>query len=118
MTHEMVTRARGNARKAAALNVEFRLGEIEHLPIALWPSKSKGEEHVFSGCAVTTPEGKLMLIYTSIAFALWHISAVTLTTEYRPTPSRVPIFLMNAAVIGIVLGNVALDVGINHCCQL
>src|SRR5262245_20696977 len=23
----------------------------EHLPIALWPSKEAGEEHVFSGCA-------------------------------------------------------------------
>ena len=45
-----------------------------------------------------------VLIYTSIAFALWHISAVTLDTEYRPTTSQVPIFLINAAVIGIVWG--------------
>jgi SAM-dependent methyltransferase len=34
MTAEMVTRARGNARKVEATNVEFRLGEIEHLPVA------------------------------------------------------------------------------------
>jgi SAM-dependent methyltransferase len=34
MTPEMITRARDNARKAEAANVEFRLGEIEHLPIA------------------------------------------------------------------------------------
>jgi arsenite methyltransferase len=34
MTPEMVTKARGNARKVAATNVEFRLGEIEHLPVA------------------------------------------------------------------------------------
>ena len=34
MTHEMLTRARENAAKVAAANVEFRLGEIEHLPIA------------------------------------------------------------------------------------
>jgi arsenite methyltransferase len=34
MTHEMVTKARDNARKVAASNVEFRLGEIEHLPVA------------------------------------------------------------------------------------
>jgi beta-fructofuranosidase len=38
----------------------------EHLPIALWPSKECGEEHVFSGCAVVTKQGQLMLIYTSI----------------------------------------------------
>ncbi|MEO8551630.1 MAG: arsenite methyltransferase [Kofleriaceae bacterium] len=34
MTPEMITRARTNARKLAATNVEFRLGEIEHLPVA------------------------------------------------------------------------------------
>ena len=34
MTPEMVTKARGNADKVGATNVEFRLGEIEHLPVA------------------------------------------------------------------------------------
>ena len=34
MTPEMVTRARDNARQVSAANVEFRLGEIEHLPVA------------------------------------------------------------------------------------
>ena len=34
MTPEMVSRARENARKSGATNVEFRLGEIEHLPVA------------------------------------------------------------------------------------
>jgi SAM-dependent methyltransferase len=34
MTHEMLARARANASKLGAANVEFRLGEIEHLPIA------------------------------------------------------------------------------------
>jgi sucrose-6-phosphate hydrolase SacC (GH32 family) len=38
----------------------------EQLPIALWPSRSRGEEHVFSGCAVRPARGKLMLFYTSI----------------------------------------------------
>lgn len=34
MTHEMIKKARDNARKVGAANVEFRLGELEHLPIA------------------------------------------------------------------------------------
>jgi arsenite methyltransferase len=34
MTPHMVERARGNARKVTLPNVEFRLGEIEHLPVA------------------------------------------------------------------------------------
>ena len=34
MTHEMLRKARENATRAEVTNVEFRLGEIEHLPIA------------------------------------------------------------------------------------
>ena len=34
MTADMVAKARANARTLAAANVEFRLGEIEHLPVA------------------------------------------------------------------------------------
>ncbi|MDP6547033.1 MAG: arsenite methyltransferase [Phycisphaerae bacterium] len=34
MTPEMIDRARENARNADTPNVEFRLGEIEHLPLA------------------------------------------------------------------------------------
>jgi len=34
MTHEMLAKARANAARLAAANVEFRLGEIEHLPVA------------------------------------------------------------------------------------
>jgi len=34
MTHEMLAKSRANAERVGATNVEFRLGEIEHLPIA------------------------------------------------------------------------------------
>ncbi len=34
MTHEMLKKARGNAAKLGAANVEFRLGDLEHLPVA------------------------------------------------------------------------------------
>lgn len=34
MTAPMIDQARANARKLGAENVEFRLGEIEHLPVA------------------------------------------------------------------------------------
>lgn len=34
MAAEMVSKARANAEKAGYANVEFRLGEIEHLPVA------------------------------------------------------------------------------------
>lgn len=34
MTPEMIARARANAARLSASNVEFRLGEIEHLPVS------------------------------------------------------------------------------------
>ena len=34
MTPEMVSRARNNATKGNFVNTDFRLGEIEHLPVA------------------------------------------------------------------------------------
>lgn len=34
MTPDMVTKARANAQKLEAKNVDYRIGEIEHLPIA------------------------------------------------------------------------------------
>lgn len=34
MTPEMITKSRANAAKIGRANVEFRLGEIEHLPVA------------------------------------------------------------------------------------
>ena len=34
MTHEMLAKARENAAKIGVSNVEFRLGELEHLPVA------------------------------------------------------------------------------------
>ena len=42
------------------------LATWERQPIALWPSKALGEDHVFSGCATVNPKGELMLFYTSI----------------------------------------------------
>jgi beta-fructofuranosidase len=50
---------RGHARSRDLVN-------WEHLPVALWPSIEKGEEHVFSGGAITGPDGRPRLFYTSI----------------------------------------------------
>ena len=38
----------------------------EHLPIALWPSREKGEEHCASGCTVVNDRGQPMILYTSM----------------------------------------------------
>ncbi|WP_417909659.1 arsenite methyltransferase [Candidatus Electronema sp. PJ] len=72
MTPEMLAKARDNARKGGYANVEFRLGEIEHLPVAdssvdviisncvinLSPDKAQ----VFAeACRVLRPGGRLAI---------------------------------------------------------
>ena len=47
MTHEMLQKARKNAAKIAATNVEFRLGELEHLPVA-----DNSADVVISNCVI------------------------------------------------------------------
>ena len=47
MTAEMIARARGNAKKSGFTNVEFRLGEIEHLPVV-----SDSIDVVISNCVL------------------------------------------------------------------
>lgn len=72
MTPEMLEKARSNARKGKYTNVEFRLGEIENLPVAdcsadviisncvinLAPNKKRVFEEAFR---VLAPHGRLMV---------------------------------------------------------
>jgi len=52
MTHDMLAKARKNARKNAFTNVEFRLGEIEALPVA-----DSSVDVIISNCVINlSPE--------------------------------------------------------------
>ncbi|MBN2326418.1 MAG: glycoside hydrolase family 32 protein [Candidatus Omnitrophica bacterium] len=42
------------------------LAHWEHLPIAIAPSKDRGEDHCFSGCCVIADDGAPTILYTSI----------------------------------------------------
>lgn len=53
MTPEMVSKARGNARKAGYENTDFRLGEIEHLPV---PDQSA--DVIISNCVINLSPDK------------------------------------------------------------
>lgn len=53
MTPDMITKARENARKLEASNVEFRLGEIEHLPVA-----DGGVDVIMSNCVINLSPDK------------------------------------------------------------
>jgi len=47
MTHEMLKKARENAAKISVVNVEFRLGELEHLPVA-----DNSADAILSNCVI------------------------------------------------------------------
>jgi ubiquinone/menaquinone biosynthesis C-methylase UbiE len=53
MTPEMIDRARRNAAQLGAINVEFRLGEIEHLPVA-----DAAVDVVISNCVINLAPDK------------------------------------------------------------
>ena len=53
MTPEMVTKARANATRVAATNVEFRLGEIESLPVG-----DRSIDVVVSNCVINLSPDK------------------------------------------------------------
>jgi arsenite methyltransferase len=53
MTPEMVTKARDNARRVSATNVDFRLGEIEHMPV---PDQSV--DVIISNCVINLSPDK------------------------------------------------------------
>lgn len=45
-----------------------------------------------------------LLVWTSVAFAAWHVSTALLPTQYHPPLAQVPIYLLNAGVIGLNWG--------------
>ncbi len=53
MTPQMLARARANAAKSGVRNVEFRLGEIEHLPVA-----DESVDVILSNCVVNLSPDK------------------------------------------------------------
>lgn len=53
MTPDMVSKARANAQKVDATNVDFRLGEIEHLPVA-----DKTVDVILSNCVINLSPDK------------------------------------------------------------
>jgi SAM-dependent methyltransferase len=53
MTHEMLAKARANAARIGAASVEFRLGELEHLPVA-----DSSADAVISNCVINLVPNK------------------------------------------------------------
>jgi SAM-dependent methyltransferase len=103
MTPDMVTLARANARKVNATNVEFRLGEIEHLPVA-----DGSVDVILSNCVINlSPEKQAVF---DEAFRILRVGgrlAISDVVAIAPIPEA----LQNeaAAVCGCIGGAAPLD---------
>ncbi len=51
------------------------------------------------------------LVATSVAFTIWHLSAVVLPTGYDLPPAQLPIYLVNATLLGLIWGMLRLGSG-------
>ena len=98
MTPDMVSKARKNAEKVKAKNVEFRLGEIEHLPVA-----DNSADIIISNCVINLSPDKPS-VYKDAFRALkpggrLAVSDI-LTTAELPDDVRANLALVSACIGG------------------
>jgi SAM-dependent methyltransferase len=98
MTHEMLTKARENAVKIGATNVEFRLGELEHLPVA-----DNTADVVLSNCVINlVPDKAQVFRETFRALKPGGRIAVSDVVNTAPLPSELQ--ADTALMCGCVVG--------------
>ena len=73
---------------------------ISGIPVGLLTEEGFFRGWLWASLERTGQKALAVLVLTSVAFALWHWSSVILPTGFNPPISQVPVFMINAAIIG------------------
>jgi len=103
MTHEMLKRARDNAARVGAANVEFRLGELEHLPIA-----DNTADFVISNCVINLVPDKEQ-VFREAFRVLKHGGRLAVSDIINTAPLSAELRSDPALLCGCVAGAVPAD---------
>lgn len=90
---------------------EFLTAVVISIPLGLLTEEAFFRGWLFGSLQRAGMSELKIVIWTAVAFSLWHIPAVTMNTEDAVPVAQVPVLLTNGVVIGVIWGMLRLISG-------